>query len=198
MATCATSPSGTGSFSPLRVPLRNVVRSLRTSALPGPSATASVPIASPEASFGSHAFFCASLPATLMASARQVDRGRERHRCQRRAQLLGQHAQAQMPEARPAVLLGDRRAGPAHGGDLRPQGLVVGLRPLQDLAHRTRGAALAQELPRLLAQLLQIVAEIEIHGRASHPRASRLLIFGEGTPICSRRKTDARPPRRPT
>ena len=35
-AMSATSPSGTGSFSPLRTPLRKVVRSLRTSALPGP------------------------------------------------------------------------------------------------------------------------------------------------------------------
>jgi hypothetical protein len=48
--------------------LRKVVRSLRTSALPGPSASASVPMTSPDASFGSQAFFCASLPPAMMAS----------------------------------------------------------------------------------------------------------------------------------
>ena len=49
-------------------PPRKVVRSLRISALPGPSASASVPMASPLASFGSQAFFCASLPPAMMAS----------------------------------------------------------------------------------------------------------------------------------
>ena len=102
----------------------------------------------------------------------EVDRGRERHRRQRAAELLGQHAESEMAEAGAAVLLGDRRAGPAHGGDLLPQRLVVGLRPLQDLAHRRRRTALAQEFPRLLPQRLQVVAEIEVHARCLPPPAS--------------------------
>ena len=111
--------------------------------------------------------------------AGEIDRGGERHRRQRRAQLLGQHAQPEMAEARAAVLLGDRRAGPAHGGDLLPQRLVVGLGPFQDAPHRRRGAALAQEFACLLAQLLQVVAEIEIHARPSAlPLAESVLNLG--------------------
>ena len=43
--------------------------------------------------------------------------------------------------------------------------LVVGLRPLEDLADRGGRTALAQEFARLLAQLFQFVAEIEVHAR---------------------------------
>ena len=97
--------------------------------------------------------------------AGEIDRGRERHRRQRGAQLLRQHTQAQMPETGAAIRLRDRRPGPAHGSDLLPQRLVVGLRPLEDLPHRSRWAALAQEFARLLAQLFQVIAEIEVHAR---------------------------------
>ncbi len=99
--------------------------------------------------------------------AGEIDRGGERHRRQRRAQLLGQHAQAQMAEAGAAVLFGDRRADPAHGGDLLPQRLVVGLGPFQNAPHGCRRTALAQEFAGLLAQLFQVVAEVEVHRRRS-------------------------------
>ena len=68
MAKVAASPSVTGSFLPLRRPPPNVVRMLRGFGGCAPSAIASVPIALPDASSGSHSFFCASEPASFSAS----------------------------------------------------------------------------------------------------------------------------------
>src|SRR5262245_37256919 len=73
-----------------------------------------------------------------------------------------------MAEPRATVLLGDRGPRPAHGGDLLPQRLVVGLRAFEDAPHRRSRTALAQEFARLFAQLLQVVAEIEIHAPDLH------------------------------
>src|SRR5262249_48280293 len=44
-----------------------------------------------------------------------------------------------------------------------PEPFVIGLRPFQHPTHDGARAALAQELAGLLAQLFQVVAEIEVH-----------------------------------
>ena len=68
IAKVAASPSATGTFLPFSRPPPKVVRMLRGLGGCGPSAMASVPIASPDASSGSHFFFCASEPASFSAS----------------------------------------------------------------------------------------------------------------------------------
>ena len=68
-AKSAIAPSGTGFFTPLSVPFDAVSLMLIGDGLPLPSNSASVPIASPFAIFGSHFCFCASLPAISSASA---------------------------------------------------------------------------------------------------------------------------------
>ncbi len=105
--------------------------------------------------------------------AGEIGRGRERHRRERMAELLGEHAEAQMPQPRAAIFLGDRRADPAHPGDLLPQCLVIGAGAIDDAARRAQRVALAQELARLVAQRFEIVGEVEIHGLASVLHALR-------------------------
>src|SRR5262249_58246316 len=92
------------------------------------------------------------------------------------AQLLGEHAQAQMAEPRAPVGFRDGGAGPAHGGNRIPEPLVVGLWPLEHPAHGGGGAALAQELAGLIAQFFQVVAEIEIHRLRSSLAACKLAV----------------------
>ena len=69
MAKSAMAPSGTGFLTPLRLLPDAVSLIACGDGLPLPSNSASVPIASPEAIFGSHFCFCASLPASRIASA---------------------------------------------------------------------------------------------------------------------------------
>ena len=69
MTTSAIAPSGTGFFTPASVPPDAVSLIPCGDGLPLPSNSASVPIASPVAIFGSHFCFCASLPASNSASA---------------------------------------------------------------------------------------------------------------------------------
>ena len=68
-AKSAMAPSGTGFLVPLSVPPEAASLIACGDGLPLPSNSASVPIASPEAIFGSHFCFCASLPASSSASA---------------------------------------------------------------------------------------------------------------------------------
>src|SRR5262245_41612719 len=68
-----------------------------------------------------------------------------------------------MTEPHTAVLFWDRSADPSHGRDLGPEPLGIGLRPFQHAAHESARAALAQKFAGLLAQLFQVVAEIEVH-----------------------------------
>src|SRR5229473_1025782 len=84
--------------------------------------------------------------------AGEIDRGRERHGCQRVSELLGEHAKPEMPQPGAAIFLGDRRAGPAHAGDLLPQRLVIGARAIDDAPRGAERVALAQEFARLAAQ----------------------------------------------
>ena len=68
-----------------------------------------------------------------------------------------------MAEPGAAVSLGDRGADPAHLGDLAPQrGIVAGI-ALERAARLRQRVALGEEAPRLFAQLLQLVGEIEVH-----------------------------------
>src|SRR6185437_14054437 len=69
MARSAQSPSGTGTLAPVNRPAATLARNALASTAPGPSASASVPIAPPEARRGSQRSFCAALPAMSSASA---------------------------------------------------------------------------------------------------------------------------------
>ena len=68
-AKLAIAPSGTGFLTPLSAPPLAVTLIAFGDGLPLPSNSASVPMASPAAIFGSHFCFCASLPAIRIASA---------------------------------------------------------------------------------------------------------------------------------
>ena len=68
-AKSAIAPSATGFLTPLSTPPLAVSLTAFGDGLPLPSNSASVPMASPEAIFGSHFCFCASLPAISSASA---------------------------------------------------------------------------------------------------------------------------------
>ena len=93
----------------------------------------------------------------------QEDRGGEGHRRQGAAQLLGDQAQLQVGEAKAAVFLGDDDAEEPHVGEALPQGLVVGLRALEDRPHGGGRALVRKVAPRLGAQGLLIVGEFKVH-----------------------------------
>ena len=104
---------------------------------------------------------------------REIDRGRERHRRHRAAELLGDAAQLEVAVADPAVLLGDRDPGPLEVDDPLPQLGGVGLVTVQDAArHRGRARAL-EEVARLGLEHLLGVGEIEVHA-VSWERNGRL------------------------
>ena len=69
MAKSAIAPSGTGFLVPVSVPFATASLIACGDGLPAPSNSASVPIASPDAIAGSHFCFCASEPASTIASA---------------------------------------------------------------------------------------------------------------------------------
>src|SRR5580704_928628 len=69
MTKSAMAPSGTGFLTPLRLPPEADSLIASGDGLPLPSNSASVPIALPPAIAGSHFCFCASLPASRIASA---------------------------------------------------------------------------------------------------------------------------------
>ena len=69
-----------------------------------------------------------------------------------------------MARAGAAELLGDRDAEKAHLGQALPELLVVGRLAVEHGAHRLRRAFFGEEFPRLVAQLLLVVGEIEVHG----------------------------------
>ena len=92
-------------------------------------------------------------------------RGRpERHRRDRSAHFLGQHAQAFVAQAGAAEFFRDRGADPAHLGDLAPQVGGIRLLPVQRAPHHRGCALFRQEPPGLVAQLLEIVRKVEVHG----------------------------------
>jgi hypothetical protein len=95
---------------------------------------------------------------------RQVRGGGERHRRHRAAHFLGQHAQAFVAQAGAAEFLGDRRADPAHAADFAPEIGSVTFLPVERAPDNRRRAPLRQEAARLVAQLLQVIGKVEVHG----------------------------------
>ncbi len=69
-----------------------------------------------------------------------------------------------MARARTAELLGDRDAEETHLGEALPQLLVVRRLAVEHDAHRLGRAFLSEEFARLIAELLLVVREIEVHG----------------------------------
>ena len=114
----------------------------------------------------------------------EIDRRRERHRRQRAAHFLGDHAEFEMARAGAAECFGDRDAEKAHLGEALPQFLVVRRLAVEHRAHRLRRAFLGEKFPRLVAHLLLFVGEIEIHGVYS---------VGETSVIPGRAKRDPNP-----
>ena len=75
----------------------------------------------------------------------QVGGGTERHRGDRAAHLLGQHAQAFVAQAGAAEFFRDRGTDPAHLGDRAPQVGGIGLLSVQGAPDDGRRASLRQE-----------------------------------------------------
>ena len=100
MAKSATAPSGTGFFTPLRLPptARELDRLRRRIALAFEQRQRADRLT--DAISGSHFCFCASLPASRMASAAEIHRRGKRHRRQRAAHLLGDHAEFEIARRR--------------------------------------------------------------------------------------------------
>jgi hypothetical protein len=69
-----------------------------------------------------------------------------------------------MAGASAAELLGNGDAEEAHLGEALPQLLVVGRLAVEHDTHRLGRAFLGEEFARLVAELLLIVGEIEVHG----------------------------------
>ena len=93
----------------------------------------------------------------------EIHRGRERHRRHRPAHFLGDHAQFEMTRAGTAEFFRNRDPEKAHLRKALPEVLVVGRLALQHGAHRFRRALLGKETPRLVAKLLLVVGEFEVH-----------------------------------
>jgi hypothetical protein len=87
----------------------------------------------------------------------QIDRGAERRRRERGAELLGHQAEFEIARAGAAVLLRDRGADQAHFGQARPHRLGIGRAPFQHRAHLVHAAALGEKPRGLVAQQLLVV-----------------------------------------
>ena len=69
-----------------------------------------------------------------------------------------------MAGSRAAIILGDRDAEKAHLGEALPQILVVGRLAVEHDAHSLGRTFFGEEFSRLVAELLLVVGEIEVHG----------------------------------
>ena len=69
-----------------------------------------------------------------------------------------------MSGTRAAIGFRDRDAEKAHAGEALPQFAVIRRVAVEDGAHRLGRALLGEKFPRLVAQLLLLIGEIEIHG----------------------------------
>src|SRR6185312_9964607 len=74
------------------------------------------------------------------------------------------HAELEMARPGAAELLRDRDAEKSHLGKPLPQFLVVGRLAVEHQPHRLRRAFFGKVFSRLIAQLLLVVGEIEVHG----------------------------------
>src|SRR3954451_511907 len=163
MAKSAIAPSGTGRFTPFSAPFDAVSLIACGDGLPLPSNSASVPIASPAAIFGSHFCFCASLPASIKASAARYTveengtgaSARPISSAMTQSSRLpapaprGDNANPEMPRPRPAVAFRNRDPEKAHFRKALPQFLVIAGLAIEHFAHRLRRAFLGEILPRL-------------------------------------------------
>ena len=164
MAKSAIAPSGTGFFTPLSLPPDAVSLIACGDGLPLPSNSASVPIASPDAISGKPFLLLRLAAREQDRFGGEIDRRRKRHRRQRAAHFLGDHAEFEMARAGAAKFLGDRDAEKAHLGKALPQFAVIGRLAVEHGAHRLGRAFFGEKFSRLVAQLLLFVGEIEIHG----------------------------------
>ncbi|MGY4482983.1 hypothetical protein ACVWWR_002174 [Bradyrhizobium sp. LM3.2] len=69
-----------------------------------------------------------------------------------------------MTGARTTKILGNRDTEKAHLGEALPQRLVIRRLAVENCAHRLGRAFLGEEFARLVAELLLVVGEIEVHG----------------------------------
>jgi hypothetical protein len=88
---------------------------------------------------------------------RQIDRGRERHRRQRAAHFLGDHAEFEIPGAGPAEIFRHRHAEESHAGEALPQRAIVRRGAVEHRPHRLRRRMLGEIAPRLVPQLLLLI-----------------------------------------
>src|SRR3954447_26455884 len=72
-----------------------------------------------------------------------------------------------MPGAGAAITFRDRDAEETHLGEAFPELLVVRRLAVEHVAHRFRRGMFREVFPSLVAQLLLVVGEIEIHGPTS-------------------------------
>ena len=133
----------------------------------GPSATASVPIALPAASCGSHFFFCASEPASFSASVASTTEVSNGTGAAARpiSSATTQSSSGERP--RPPILFGNADARHAELDEALPDLLGMGFVAVEHAAHDLGRALVGEELADLLLEQLLVVGEIEVHdGRA--------------------------------
>ena len=109
---------------------------------------------------------------------KHINRGRERHGSEHASKFLRDDAELERAQPQSAVCFRQSRAEPTHVGDARPQRPVISRIAFQHSAHLARGALRRKKSPRLIAQELLLVGEIEIHCRIfiearSHDRTRR-------------------------
>ena len=112
------------------------------------SSSASVPIASPAASRGSHAFFCAPLPPCTIASVASTAEEKNGPGTTRAAELLEQQRQVEHRQPGAAVRLGNDQAGPAELRHLPVERAREAVLVARHLAHEARRALAGEELAR--------------------------------------------------
>src|SRR5262249_16168694 len=95
---------------------------------------------------------------------REIDGGRKRHRRVGATHLLRNHTKLEMASARTAELLGDCDAEKTHFGETHPQLAVIGCLAVEHDPHCFRRAFFGEKFARLIAELLLVIGEVEIHG----------------------------------
>ena len=133
----------------------------------GPSAMASVPIALPAASAGSHFFFCASEPASFSASvASTTDVSNGTGAAARPiSSATTQSSSGERPS--PPYSSGMPIARHAELDEALPDLVGMGFVAVEHAPHDFGRALVGEELANLLLEQLLVVGEIEVHdGRA--------------------------------
>ncbi len=113
--------------------------------------------------FGQEALFLFLAARRQDGLAELADGGGKGDGCKRAAKLFHDYAQFEISKAKPAILFGNCRSGPAEIGNLFPQSGVECLAAFVDGADRLGGTFFAQEFVRLILEHLLVVGKIEIH-----------------------------------